>query len=651
MKPMMIVAALAATAACHSGSTADSGLPPVTVISSDSANQTSARVSPDGSRFFWWEPSGAGLQLWTATADLKNPVKVPVTSIGPTPILWSNDGRQIAIDLSDSGLAEVAVIPATGGMPRRVTHSIGLAVPIGWNPDGDRISYVATAGGTGGGTFASFVASMAHGGMTPLIPGESRPYVGSWTPDGSHVAYVVAEGNHTTIWAADSTGQHPRQLTTDGFEVVTSDQPVSPDGKWIAYQSSRTGTSDIWIVPIAGGTPRQLTRDVRNDHGGIWSPDGKWIAFLSDRGKQTDIWVVPMAGGPELRVTNDIQEEELVGWMPGNRLAFLTGSPESGIWSISLADSSEHRLTADSLRTDSPALSPDGKQIAFRVDHGGGISDIDVMPAAGGPLRVLVQGGNDSTISWSPVGNQIAYTSDAGGSRDVWVVDVATGAKRQLENWPSAESNPTWSGDGSVIYFTSDHEAKLVDIWKVSPAGGDPVRVTTQGAVNSVVTRRGRPEVFASVVNVKGRFDVVQIKPDGSLATVWQRSNSFPVDMTPAGDSVVIAENPPGGGGLAFRLVPVSGGEGRVLLQPGENFGALSDDGGELLYSLPNGSTRDIGVLSRADGATRRLTHTTADERSEEMSPDGKTVYFQRVRPSRRIAIADLSKLLGGTAR
>jgi hypothetical protein len=28
------------------------------------------------------------------------------------------------------------------------------------------------------------------------------------------------------------------------------------------------------------------------------------------------------------------------------------------------------------------------------------------------------------------------------------------------------------------------------------------------------------------------------------------------------------------------------------------------------------------------------------------MTPDGKTVLFQRVRPSRRIAIADLSKVL-----
>ena len=193
----------------------------------------------------------------------------------------------------------------------------------------------------------------------------------------------------------------------------------------------------------------------------------------------------------------------------------------------------------------------------------------------------------------------------------------------------------------------SDHESKLSDIWKVSPDGGDPVRVTTHGAVNDVVTRRGRPEVFAAVVNASGQFDIVQIKPDGSLTTVWQRTNAFPIDMTPRGDSLFIVESPKGGGGYTYRLIPIAGGgDGQVLLHPGEGLGYLSDDGVKLLYTIPNGSTADLGILNRADGTTRRLTTTPADERYAVMSPDGKTVFFQRARPSRRIAIADLSKVL-----
>ena len=654
MKWVLIFTGMACVAGCGPRDSSNSSLPPVTVISSDSANQQLARVSPDGSRYFWWQPSGAGLQLWSAGADLKNPVKEPVTSVnaGGMPILWSPDRSKIAVISSDSGLAEVAVIPASGGSARLVTHSVGFAIPLGWNPDGDRIVYVGSAGGAGAGTLRSFVTSLSHGGTAPLIPGETHPNFGVWSPDGSRIGYIVIQGTQSTIWIADSAGRNPRQLTTDGFESIASDMPWSPDGKWLAYESRRTGTSDIWVVSADSGTQHQLTRDVRNDRTPIWSPDGKWIAFVSDRGKQTDVWVVPAAGGPEQRVTDDPAEEELVGWLPGSKLAFLTGVAQAGIWSLSLADSSEHRLTPDSLLTGPPQLSPDGKQLAVRIDHGGGISDLAVMPTAGGPMRLLAQGGANSNFVWSPDGTQIAFVSDRGGTPDIWIADVATGALHQVENWPGNESNPVWSADGSALYFVSDHDTRLTDVWQTSPTGTAPVRVTTQETVGSLMTHRGLPELFGEVLNATGQFEVVRVHPDGSLTTVWNRTNAFPVALTPKGDSLVIAESGKWGGGYTFRMIPTTaGGEGRVLLDHGESFGDFSDDGSQVLMTIPTGGTADIGLLDRASGKIQRLTNTPTDERSPVMTPDGKTVLFQRVRPSRRIAIADLSKLMGATPK
>jgi len=649
MKRMIALAGFSCLAGCGGGAAPGSALPPVTVISSDSANQMAARASPDGSPFFWWQPSGALVQLWTAASDLRNPVKQPVISVpvGGMPILWSPDRSKIAVTSSDSGLAEVAVIPASGGSAKVVTHSVGFAIPLGWNPDGDRIAYIGSAGGAGAGTLRSFVTSLSHGGTTPLIPGETHPNFGVWSPDGSRIGYVVIQGTQSTIWISDSAGRNPRQLTTDGFESIASDVPWSPDGKWVAYESRRTGTSDIWVVSTETGTQHQLTRDVRNDRTPIWSPDGKWIAFVSDRGKQTDVWVVPAAGGPELRVTDDPAEEELVGWLAGSKLAFLTGVAQSAIWSVSLADSSERRLTPDSLLAGVPQLSPDGKQVAVPINHGGGVSDLAVMPTAGGSLRLLAQGGANSNFVWSPDGRQIAFISDRGGTADIWIADVATGALHQVENWPGTESNPVWSGDGSVLYFVSDHDAKLTDIWRTSPSGTEPVRVTKQGTVGNLMTRRGHPELFGGVVNATGQFEVVQVHPDGSLTTVWNRTNAFADALTPKGDSLVIAESGKGGGGYTFRLIPATaGGEGRVLLDHGQRFGDFSTDGSQVLLTIPIGGTDDIGLLDRGSGQIRRLTNTPTDERAPVMTPDGKTVLFQRVRPSRRIAIADLSKLL-----
>jgi Tol biopolymer transport system component len=649
MKHAVVLAGIGLLAACSPGKARDPALPPVTMVSSDSADNVAARFSPDRTRLYWWQSVGQSNQLWTAGADLSNPTRVPVTSVGPQHVLWSPDGSQIALTSSDSGLLQVAVIPATGGTPRQVTKVAGVAVPIGWHPDGDRLAYIATAGGSSGGTFRSFVMSLSHGGSSPLIPDEQRPNIGEFSPDGTRIGYFVFDAGQVTIWVADSTGQHPRQLTTDGFESFAEYESAwSPDGKELLYESRRTGTSDVWVVPVDGGAPRQLTRDIRNDWTPRWSPDGKWVAFLSDRGKQTDLWVVPAAGGQELRVTDDASVEDLMQWLSGTELAFLTGRGQSGIWALSLKDSVERRLTPDSLRAASPQLSPDGTQVAFSVDRGGGVNDIAIVPLEGGPMRTLVQGGNNTEISWSPDGTRLVFSSDRGGSQDAWVVDAAGGEPRQLTNWPGSEFNPNWHADGSAIWFVSDHDTRLSDIWQVSATGGEPIRVTHSGAMNNLTTARGRPELFASTFGSTGQYDVVQVKPDGALVPVWQRSNAIPRAIFPSGDSLVIVEGGKGGR-WQFRILPLSGrGDGQIVSSPGTGIAGASRDWSLVAYQIPNGATHNLGLLNRKNGATRRLTTSSFDEDGVQFTPDNQTLVFQRSRSVRRVAIADLSKLLAG---
>ncbi|HEY4101262.1 MAG TPA: DPP IV N-terminal domain-containing protein [Gemmatimonadales bacterium] len=644
MKRMMFAGGLLSLAAC---APKPSGLPPVTFISPDSANQSLARFSPDGSRIDWWEPSGQVQQLWTSDAAMKNPVKVPVTSLAMYAPVWSPDGSRVAVTSSDGGLLQIAIVPSAGGAPQQITHESGLAVPVMWNRDGDRIAYFATTG-SGGGTYTSFALSISHHTTTPLVPGESLPYVGFWSPDGTRIAYDVFEGSKQTIWVADSAGQHPRQLTTDGFEVFAqTDQVWSPDSKEIVYESRRTGTSDIWVVSADSGAPRQLTRDIRNDTRPYWSPDGRWIAFESDRGRQTDLWVVPTAGGPEIRVTDDADQETIDQWFPGSRkLVYTTGQGESGIWAMSLADSTEHRLTPDSIRATLMQLSPDGKEVAFRIDHGGNVSDIAVMPIGGGPLRTLVEGGSNSEMAWSPDGSHLAFISDRSGTPDLWVVDLAGGTPRQLDNWPGTEQNPVWSGDGSSIYFASDHDSRIEDVWKVAASGGEPQRITKSGNLNQVGGRTGRPEVLANIVDATGQFASMIVKDDGTFTPIWKHNNSFAVDLLP-GDSAIVAQ--PAAAGFAFYAVPIgSDRDAASLLNPGDNVAYVSDDGSKILYLVVNGATRDLGLLDRKTGVRRQLTHTAADEGAATLTPDGKTVVFVRSRPVRRIAIADLTKLLAG---
>jgi len=612
--------------------------------------------SPDGKRIAYWSPATKGQQLWVANANLSAPVKLPVTNVGVgASAVWSPDGSRLAAVSSHFGLADVVVVPAAGGEARRVTTGPGVEVPLVWYPDGDRLAYLASAAG---GTISSFVVSVRTGVSTSLVPGEKRPFIGMPSPDGSQLAYFVVDGPKSTIWVADSAGGNPRQLTTEGFEAFSQGSTWSPDGKEILYESRRTGTTDLWIVPIAGGVARQLTRDVRNDRDAAWSPDGRWVAFRSDRGRQTDVWVVPASGGEERRVTDSADEEQApLEWRPGtNELTFGTVTQTAGIWAMDLASGAERKLTPDSIRTRSFNVSPDGNQVSYVVERGGGVQDLVAVPLAGGQARTLVSGGGTVQFQgagplWSPDGSKIVFPSDRGGTQDIWVVDAAGGAPRQLTNWPGFEYGPVWSGDGTAVYFTADRDTRLGDVWKVAVSGGEPVRVTNNGTMgsSSLVSRAGVADLFGGTINPsRGQLGFSRVRPDGRMNVVWDRTNAYPVAISLSGDSVAAMVEQPSGK-IQMMILPAAGGTGRTILgadDAGFGFGSWSSDGKSMLYGTSVNGANDLGLLTLTDGTKRRLTTTTESEEGAEFTPDAKTVVFRRSATVQRLYAAELSRVL-----
>jgi Tol biopolymer transport system component len=650
MKRLATIATLLLTMACSS---ADNGLPEATFLSPEGARHVSPSYSPDGSRIAYWASAEAGWQLWVANADLSEPVALPVivaTSAGGTsPALWSPDGQQLAAVASTGATAHTVVLAVAGGEPRRLTTGVGVDVPMGWFPDGERIAYLASVPG---GTINTAIASLRRGHVGALVPEETRPHLGLPSPDGSHVAFLVVDGPRLTIWVADSLGAKPHQLTTEGFEALpVAGTRWSPDGRELLYESRRTGTSDVWVVTVDGDR-RQLTRDVRNDFAPTWSPDGKWVAFLSDRGRQTDIWAVPAAGGEEVRITDDADIEEApLAWRPGtNALTHVAYSQNGAVWTLDLDTGTEKQLTADSIRPTWFNVSPTGKDINYVKPLGGGIDELAVMPLGGGPARILDTGnGTVNAPRWSPDGSMIVFTSDRGGSNDVWVVAANGGPARQVIDWPGYEAVAVWSGDGAFIYFLSDRDARFGDLWKVPASGGDPTRVTTNGTLGSgtLTARPGVADIFTGNLNpAGGQLAFSRIRPDGRMNAVWDRTNAFPVAVSPTGDSVLASVEQPDGQ-TRHMILPASGGAGRMILDPGETAQWWSNDGRFILYTVTsdNGSI-DLGLFNVADGTKRQLTTTPQDEVGAEFTPDGKMAVFTRRTVVQRLVSTDLSSIL-----
>ncbi|WP_106640261.1 amidohydrolase family protein [Allosphingosinicella vermicomposti] len=121
-------------------------------------------------------------------------------------------------------------------------------------------------------------------------------------------------------------------------------------------------------------------------------------------------------------------------------------------------------------------VSPDGRTIAFDL-----LGDIYVMPITGGTAKRIADGlAFDQQPRFSPDGRQIAFTSDKGGGDNIWIMNADGSGKRQLTKEKfTLLNNPTWSADGKYVaarkHFTTQRSAGTGEIWMYHVAGGDGV--------------------------------------------------------------------------------------------------------------------------------------------------------------------------------
>ncbi len=90
--------------------------------------------------------------------------------------------------------------------------------------------------------------------------------------------------------------------------------------------------------------------------------------------------------------------------------------------------------------------------------------------------------GSELQPALSPDGKQIAFMSGKEGSMDVYIVNATGGIPRRLTTETGEEGAPTWSRDGRWVYFSSNRSGRS-EIWKIPTAGGEAVQVTEDGGI------------------------------------------------------------------------------------------------------------------------------------------------------------------------
>ena len=244
------------------------------------------------------------------------------------------------------------------------------------------------------------------------------------------------------------------------------------------------------------------------------------IAYASDQDGDFDIWVMNADGSDQRKLTDNEALDQSPAWSPdGRQIAFISDRDGTDEVYVMDADGGNvRRLTQTSDASESfPAWSPDGKQISFDSNRGGEW-DVYVMAHDGAEPRPLTDSpGDDWISSWSADGSQIVFESKRDGNYEIYVMDSDGSNPRRLTVNQIHDGFPSWSPDGTQIAFMSQRDGNY-EIYTMNADGSNQRRVTDNPAEDSDPAWSPDGEWLAFVSDREGNDEIYIMKADGSSA-------------------------------------------------------------------------------------------------------------------------------------
>ena len=293
-----------------------------------------------------------------------------------------------------------------------------------------------------------------------------------------------------------------------------------------------------------------------------------------------------------------------------------------------------------------PALSPDGKRLAFSL-HG----DLWIVPAEGGfAQRITLSDAYDARPRWSPDGARIAFSSLRAGNWDVWVTAAEAGKPEPITFDTAADGLCDWSADGASILFHSNRAGPF-QVYRMPAGGGFAAALTPLGGRDGTFSSDGKTLAYAlgqadlsqSDYHGSSNWDLY-VQEDGAAAprrvTAHEGNDVEPLfSRTNPRELYYLSER---GGVYNLFVLDVGGGEPRALTRHADDVRHpfLSFDGKSVVYEmgfrlwrldLASGESRPIPIAINADPKGPESEPRSLSDGAEDpsWSPDGAQIAFQ----------------------
>jgi tricorn protease len=360
---------------------------------------------------------------------------------------FSPDGSTIAFTGEYDGNIDIYTVPATGGIPKRLTYHPVPDSVRGWTPDGRQILFESYRNSNN--PTPRLFTVPAAGGLATEVP-LPMGVAGSYSADGNLLAYVP-----TIQWQE----------------------------AWKKYRGGQT--TPVWIAKLSDSSIEKLPRENSNDSNPMWI--GSKIYFLSDR------------NGAVTLFSYDTGTKKVTQAIPNSGLDIKSASAGAGaivyeqFGSLNLydLDSGKTKKVNVILNGDLPGVRPKYVKVGRNVQSArlsatgvravfAARGEIITVPAEKGNPRNLTNtsGVAERDPAWSPDGKWIAYFSDESGEYALHLSNqsgMGEVKKINLGNPPSYFYEPIWSPDSKKVAFTD----KRLNLWYVDIEKGSPVKVDT----------------------------------------------------------------------------------------------------------------------------------------------------------------------------